>query len=342
MATIRDVAKKAGVSPSTVSRILTGVVPVSEDTRVKVLSALSELNYVVTTHQPPVAGLCVGIILPKNSAQNISGHPAFYSATTTFVAEMEKHQIENTLVLLDDHVQDIEAVFANRLGGYFILGTSEEQEDVLLPFLKSKKIPYIILNRWIDDGVTNFVNVDDTMAAFNATRYLLQLGHRHVAFIGGNRNFRNSKLRIQGYASALNEAGLSVNQACILQGEYTEDYGYKVADELLRLDPRPTFALCSSDMIAVGLQRRLRELGFKLPQDFAMVGWGDFMIASYVRPTLSTIKVPNAEMGTQAAQALLNLIKNPSVVGMQVLMDAPLIVRESSLVPGTKLIPPNP
>lgn len=330
MATVRDVAKAAGVSAATVSRVINGNVAVNEKTRARVLNAMSELNFTAAAPKPGLKTRNVGIIIPAHSASNLSGHPAFYSAITMFVEELKKNGAENTLLLLDDrHLNNIEELFANRLDGYFILGTSEEQEDVLLPYLKNESIPYMILNRWVNEKYTNYVNVNDVVAAYNAAKWLIGLGHTKIAFINGNKNFRNSKLRTQGFTLALQESGLEIPDSYVLQGEYSEEYGYLVGETVYKMKDRPTAALFSSDMIAVGFQRRMREYGVRLPEEFAMVGWGNFNISAYVRPALTTVNVPNADMGGQAALALINMIKNPGVLRTQILMDAPLIIRES-------------
>ncbi len=330
VANIRDVAKIAGVSASTVSRVLNGTAPVNDRTRSRVLRAMSELNYSLSEHKEEKKKWSIGIIIPKRSASNMPGHPAFYSATTAFIEVLEKNHAENTLVLLDEgHLKNIEDLFSSHLDGYFILGTSAEEEDILLPFLKAKKAPYIILNRWVNEKYTCYVNVDDVVASYRATKWLIDLGHKKIAFIGGDKNFRHSKLRLHGYTMAMEESGLSVLEKYIFQGEYNEDYGYTAGKELFHLKDRPTAGFFTSDMIAIGAQCSLRELGMALPQEFAMVSWGNFNIASYVRPALTTVNIPHAEMGIQAANALLNLLNHPSVARVQILMEADLVIRDS-------------
>lgn len=331
MANIREVAQKAGVSPSTVSRVLNGNAPVNEQTRTLVLEAVRELEYDADKKRKSRA-FHVAIILPKRSANNLTAHPAFYTAISSFLEVLRSKNVDNTLLLLDgDHIErDIVDFFSNPLDGYFILGTSEEEENALIPYLKNKNIAYIILNRWVSEKYMNYVNVDDVNVAHNAVEWLIQNGHQKIAFVGGNANFRNSKLRIHGYTMAMEENALPIPPEYILQGVYSEEYGYSIADVVWNSPQRPTAALCSSDTIAIGLMRRLEELGAKLPDDFSIIGWGNFTVASrYVRPALTSVGVPNAEMGRQAAEALLNLLNNPSVARIQILMDAPLIIRDS-------------
>ncbi|MCK9286069.1 MAG: LacI family transcriptional regulator [Sphaerochaetaceae bacterium] len=332
MANIRDVAMRAGVSPSTVSRIITGATGVSREKKDRVFKAIAELNYQVHRPSSEVSSVTedIGIIIPKDAGIDLAGHPAFSSAISAFEKEMKRQGKTTTLILLSDYtLKHFSKIIKNKYAAYFILGTNEEQEDEILPFFKETQIPYMILNRWVNERAINYVNVDDAMAAQQGTEYLLHRGHSKIAFIGGNKNFRNSKLRIKGYEQAMENAGISITQEYILQGEYSEAFGYSIGEQIISLNPRPTAALVSSDMIAIGLQRKLRELRFSLPKDFSMVGWGDFTVASYVTPPLTTIGVPTSEMGTQAAIAITNMLKHPHVMGVQILMNAPLIIRKS-------------
>jgi len=208
-------------------------------------------------------------------------------------------------------------------------GLSSDQEDKILGFMKKNHIPYIILNRWVNDKFTNYINVDDTLAAYNATLYLISNGHRKIAFVGGNENFRNSKLRVKGYTQALEDNGIIVRDEYIRQGYYTERYGYQMADDLMELEDKPTAVLFSSDMIAIGFLNHIRELGLNVPNDFSIIGWGDFPASSYVTPPLTTIHIPNAELGAQAAKMLINLMDTKDLMLFQALMDANLTVRQS-------------
>lgn len=335
MANIRDVAKIAGVSPSTVSRVLSGSARVSEQKRNRVYQAVAELQYDMKQTQyrgSNKSSSKIGIIMQKHAAIDLAGHPAFSTAISSFEKEVHLQNRRSELIMLDEMLyKNFSILDEQEVAAYFILGTNEEQEDILLPYLKSKHLPYIILNRWVSDKSINYVNIDDAVAAQQATEYLIALQHRRIAFIGGNKNFRNSKLRIAGFEAAMQQAGLEVDSHYILQGDYSELYGYEVGDELVSMQERPTAALVSSDIIAAGLQRKLRERGVKLPHDFSMVGWGDFTIASYVTPALTTIRMPTSEMGTQAAIALDNMIRYPDVIGTHIVMRAPLIIRDSCI-----------
>lgn len=198
---IREVAKFAGVSPSTVSRVLTGSANVSEEKRKLVFSALDELDYVYH-RQAQVAfdrdRARIGIIIPKNTWLDLNDHPAFATAINSFERELTNLNWVAELILLDDSSEQITTILYNtQIVAFFILGTSEEQENMLLPLLNERGIPYILHNRWVSEITTNYVNMDDASAAESAIEYLFNLNHQEIAFIGGNSNHRNSNFGLK-------------------------------------------------------------------------------------------------------------------------------------------------
>ncbi|MGI6691811.1 MAG: LacI family DNA-binding transcriptional regulator [Christensenellales bacterium] len=338
-ATVRDVARKAGVSASTVSRVLSGVSPVRDETRARVLEAVSALRYKyrpvrsnkdAANISPWVEKESIGILLPRSSGNDFPGHPTIYSIITAFVDELRNAGIGNSILLIDpDHLDHVETLFTPRYNGYLMIGTSAGEEDKLIPYMISHGIHHVIVNRWMNEKYMNYVNIDDVTASEEAVSYLVSLGHQRIVFIGGDCKLRNTSLRLIGYRKAMDDAGLTVPDEWIMTGEYSEEYGYKVADKLLALSPVPTAAFFCSDMIAIGFQRRCQELGVRLPEQLSMIGYGNVSLSSYMRPALTTVEIPVEAMGRQSALALLNLIRTPSVARVQILLRAPLLLRQS-------------
>jgi DNA-binding LacI/PurR family transcriptional regulator len=329
MANIREVAQAADVSPSTVSRVLRGTVPVSEEVRQRVIKAAARLHY-KQPESPRSGDYHIGIIVPRSSAEDLPGHATLYGVITWFVAELDKRKVHNSMVVIDDtQLKNIETFFTKKLNGYLVAGTSQEQEDVLMPFLNTLQCPWVIVNRRLDDPQVNSVVIDDIQASITATRHLISLKHRRIAFVGGDENFRNSKLRLAGFKTACKEAGIFPPPEYIIQGKYTAISGYEAAAKLFALKSPPTAAFFTSDVLAIGCQQALQERNIAMPGAFAMVGFGDIPLSSYVSPKLTTIRMPTEEMGQQSALILLNLIQNPLVAFMQITVNSPLIIRES-------------
>jgi DNA-binding LacI/PurR family transcriptional regulator len=328
MANIREVAKEANVSPSTVSRVLRGNVPVSKATRERIQQAVDKLRY--NQQKQDVNGLQIGIILSSISASDIPNHPTLYSIITRFIEEMNKKSIQNTILVLEDaNPSNIEKLLHSRMDGYLVLGMSQEQEDALIYRLILQSIPYVVVNRWMNEKNINHVNIDDVAASISATNHLISLKHRKIAFVGGDENFRNTRLRLKGFRTSCENAGIVIPDTYIFQGKYTEASGYEAAKLLLGLEDPPTAAFFSSDILAIGFLRALREKGIATPQDFSLIGFGDINIAQYSSPPLTTISIPVDEMGYQAAQVIINLINHPKVSVIQILLKASLVIRDS-------------
>jgi LacI family transcriptional regulator len=329
MPNIREVAKAAEVSPSTVSRVLRGTVPVNDETRQRVIRAVERLKY---RENELVQRAChVGIVVPHFSADDLPNHPTIYDIITQFISEMDKRQVRNSMIVIDDiNSSNIENFFREKLNGYFIIGTNQEQEDALLPFFEQRGNPSMLLNRWVQDRQVNYVNIDDTKASTMATEHLIALGHRKIAFVGGDQNFRNTQLRFLGFKKACAAAGIDVPPHYIFQKNYSELSGYEAAVNIMSVkEKKPTAVFCCSDTLAIGFQRFLKEIGIKLPEEFAMIGYGDTPLSRYVSPQLTSVQMPTEEMGRQSAWALLNLIQNPLVTSTHILMKAELVIRES-------------
>ena len=170
-------------------------------------------------------------------------------------------------------------------------------------------------------------------------RHLASLGHRRIAFIAGPDNNRDAVLRQQGFHSALRELGLEPMPGLEVRGKFTESSGYEAARELLSRTPRPTAVFAANDCMAVGALSALREVGLRVPQDIAVVGFDDIASSSYLSPRLTTVRVEAERLGERAVQLLLASMQNPANgPPRHEILPATLVVRESS---GTSIAPGN-
>ena len=188
------------------------------------------------------------------------------------------------------------------------------------------------VNRRLEDKRVSYVNIDDYAAAFHATEYLIRLGHRRIGLINGDESLRNSILRRDGYLGAMKKHGLEIRPEWMLAGEYTEDFGKHAAKHIAELDEdmRPEAVFTTSDVLALGLQKALLKLGFRLPEQLSVIGFGDVELASYINPPLTTVRIPAREMGIQAANAVNYLIQSPSIQNIKIVMKSELCVRKST------------
>lgn len=330
-ATMREIAQVAGVSLSTVFRVLNSDVPVSPTTRAKVIAAQQILQNKKAAHAANASvRYSVGIVMPTYSAEDLSAHPSMFTIITSFVEELSMHAIANTTIVYDEHQMSPQDLLALPKDGYLIIGTSEDQERSIVPVLSDAGIPCVLINRHANISHVGSVHIDDMAATTDATEHLISLGHRNIAFIGGNKNFQNTKRRLLGYQMALEKHGIPLRSCNIFFGEYSELSGYQKGKELLALPERPTAGIFASDPLAIGCMRYLSENGLRLPDDFAVIGFGNIDAAQYVTPTLSTVSQPSRETGIVAANVLAQMMEKPIICSQQVRLKTDLVLRDSS------------
>ena len=320
-ATIRAIAKAA----STVFRVLNSGASVSPNTRAKVIAAQQILqNKKAITPAKESSRFSVGIIMPAHSAADLAGHPSLFTIITSFVEALSSRSVSNTTIIFDEKTMSPQSLIASPKDGYLIIGTSEEQERTLL---SEAGLPSLLINRQAKDLHTSSVNVDDTAATMDATEHLISLGHQNIAFIGGNKNFQNTKHRLLGYQIAMERHNLPLENDHILFGEFSEFSGYQQGKTILNMLHRPTAAICASDPLAIGCMRALTEGGLRLPDDFAVIGFGNIEASKYVTPSLSTVSQPSQEMGAIAAATLIQMLENPIILSQKVRLKTNLVLR---------------
>lgn len=336
--TVREIAKVSGVSVSTVSRALNGSVPVNPTTRAKVMSALQTLEQ-ANIQSTETSNYTIGIIIPQNPAGNLSGHPSLLTIITNFVEYLTEHGVSNTTLIYDESSINTDLLFKDKLDGYLIIGTSEKQENFILQELSSRQIPSILINRYTNFPYTGSISFEELNISVEAVDYLIQLGHQNIVFVGGNNDFQNTKRRLSGYRQALSGADLPIREDYIFLGEYSEFYGYEIGAKLLSLTPRPTAGFFASDTLAIGCMRYMLKHGIRLPEDFAVIGFGNIAACEQISPSLTTISQPDTELGTIAAITLLQMIKMPIISAQQISLKTSLVIRESSGAPLANDIP---
>jgi len=193
--------------------------------------------------------------------------------------------------------------------------------------LLDRGVKVLAINRYNGSRRIVSVNPDNRYGAYSAAKHLLKLGHRRFAFLAGPTDNFDAVERQRGVEQALREAKLAQTTLEVLEGEFLEDSGYERAHELIRKKHLPTAVLCASDLAAIGLMRAFFEEGVAVPNDVSVVGFGDFRLAGYTTPALTTVRLPLVDLGACAAEALSNLYRGIRTESRK--LDCPLIFRES-------------
>jgi len=328
--TIRDVARKAGVSPITASRTFSGTHPVAEETRRKVLEAAEELGYVpdllaraLVHKQSPMIGVVVLEL----------ANPFFVPIidATQAVAQQKDH-----LVIINQSERKLDLEQASlyqlrqmRVAGVLVTPASTELEH--LQRLEAGGTPVVVVARRWDDG--DYVTVDDFAGGHMAGEHLIRLGHRRISCVAHDEPHNTAvQDRVQGFQHALREAGCPFSPQCTIHTETLRMAdAIRAADSFLALSERPTAVFVTADRLAIGFVHQLRERGLRVPGDVAVVSYDDIRYAEFLEVPLTTIALPKHDMGQQAAQILFERIEagDAGTARRQVLLEPKLIVRES-------------
>lgn len=332
MPTIFDVAEKAGVSKSTVSRVLNGG-PASPATRRAVLKAVESLGY-----RPNVAarGLVtkrsqtVGFVLTDAAdpyySQVIRGVDAaltekgynFILCSTRWDNQRELSYVR----LLSEH----------RVDGLIILsGQTTANDHALFSLSQEAKRPIVVLDRSLPDADFDTVGVDDFQAAAGVVEHLAQLGHTRIAHVTGPLNYHSGVRRLKGYQTTVVRLGLESDERFIVPGNFTKEGGYEAAMRLFSLSPRPTAIFAANDVSALGVWQAARAMGIRIPEELALVGFDDIELLALADIPLTTVRQPRYSYGYLGAQMLLERIasKDPAKPRQHVILPTELVVRGS-------------
>ena len=309
--TILDIAARAGVSVSTVSRVLNKTVPVARAKREAVLGAVEVLGYrpnVVAQELARGRSLAVGVLpqgiwnpfysrLLKGVEQGLRGtafHPVYASGEQPV-----------------EEAQAFEMLLANRVEAIILMGGQIADEKLVL---LSQRLPIVAIGRNVQGLEHRCVRVENVEGGYNATRHLIDLGHRRIVHITGLSWHADAVARRQGYERALAEAGLPVDPTLVVEGDWEEQSGLTAVERLLAAKTRFTAIFCGNDQIAFGAALGLFRAGLQVGRDVSIVGFDDQPSAAFSCPPLTTMRQPAVEMGMAAARAIVEELRGRGFV----------------------------
>lgn len=323
---MRDVARAAGVSLATVSYVVNrGPKPVGEATRNRVMAAMHRVGYQAGRRgRVRTRSLTIGAIVPD--ANN-----SFFSQAMTGAESVlsESGHIIVTASSNDDRERELTALAAltrARVDGLILTPTGDLPRAV--EQLSSRGVPVVLMDR--DGGATdlNRVVMDNYGSAFQATRLLIESGHRRIALVNGVERISTARERLRGYRAALAKAGLAFDEKYVRLGPFTFEHGRQSTLDLLSVTPRPDAIFSSSVILTTGVLWSLRARRVRWPEEIAVVGFGDAAWASLVTPSLTVVEQPARQLGEVAARLLLSA-HNGAAQGQQLVLESHLVLRES-------------
>ncbi|CAB9495993.1 LacI family DNA-binding transcriptional regulator [Alteromonas macleodii] len=329
MPTIYQVAERAGVSLSTVSRVLNGKASVNKVLRERVEKAVEELNYRPNSVARSLANSrtdSIGVLVPELNAPFFGD---LMQAVESTLRAADKHVIitvgRNCLETEKDAVEFLISRNCDAL-----IMHAEALSDEYLLELNQSKLPIALVNRQVEGLSEACTTLDNEKGGYLATRHLLELGHKNIAYISGPIEKRDAKLRLEGHNRALSEAGLLVNSELVFEGNYTEEDGKLGLLELMARDQPFTALVCANDWMASGAISCARDLGMSLPHDLSIVGFDDVVFAHHVFPRLTTVSNPVANMAEMSAKYILNKVYGQAN-DVKLSFEPTLILRESTM-----------
>ncbi|WP_256760369.1 LacI family DNA-binding transcriptional regulator [Cohnella sp. WQ 127256] len=326
---IHDVAKAAGVSVATVSKVLNGYTTVNANTKERVLQIVKELQFYPNSAARSLVGrrsMTIGIFLTTGLA-----HPFF----TQILSGMEQalKSLGYDLIYLAQMSRAKEYSFVHHchsrnVEGVVVFGF--QQEEMSFDELIESGIPTLFIDLDIKKGRAGYISSDNHEAVERAIRYLIDLNHHRISFLSGNKDSYANRQRLEGYRSGLAEAEIPYREDYVSEGDFTREMGYQAMNKLLALAEPPTAVVCCSDMSAVGAMEAIQDAGLSVPEDISLIGFDDIEIASNIRPALTTTRQDMITIGRRSIELLDELIKDKELPPPEVIIPTELIIRKST------------
>ncbi|MBY8913784.1 LacI family transcriptional regulator [Bacillus sp. YC2] len=327
MVTIKDIAKLANVSHTTVSRALNGSPYIKEHTKKKILKLAAQLNYTPNVNAKSLAmqkSHTIGLFF--TSITNGTSH-SFFSDTIKGVNRVISEEY-NLFVRGIDDLKSYDTINPMRYDGIILMSQSDTDNSFIY-HIREKNIPLVVLNRDIDDrSITNILS-NDKEGSMQAVDCLIENGHRDIAIIEGKEGFKSSQQRKEGYLSSLIRHHVPIKQEYSVKGRYDMESGYQAMEKLMSLQSPPSAVFCSNDDMAIGAMNAIFAIGMQVPKDISIIGFDDIGISQYMTPRLSTVKRPVENISKLGAEKILALIADPSMAAEKIYENTEVMIRDS-------------
>ena len=330
--TLKDVAELAGVTPATVSYVLSGKRPISEETKARVKDAIEKLDYVPDLNARSLSmrdSKLIGVVVPQTEpGERLMFQNSFYSEALGSIEYYARQRGYHILISATDANESYLTLAKQRnLDGIIVIGM---YPDEFYHQMKKTQIPIVLIDSYCNDHYYHNIRIDDAYGSYLAAKYLLDMGHEDVAFfVGQIKENGVMKKRLLGYRQALEEFDLPYRKNYVFEGQIDYESGIALSGKLLDAGLPVTGIVCAADILAIGAMKGLYEAGKRVPEDFSIVGFDDLEISRYLTPGLTTVKQQISLKGQKAVELLLKHIEDPNLTKQEEVLPLELIERGS-------------
>ncbi len=325
--TINDIARLAGVSRTTVSRVLNHKTDINADTLKRIQTVIDTHDYRPSSLAKAVKLNCssaVGVVIPYCTDDILSN--LYYLEILRGISFEARNRGYYMLLIYSRQSEDFFTAYKEkRVDGLIIVSPNKDDRAVFM-MLDEQKIPYAATAKTPEPGSHPFVDVDNEQGIQMAVEHLAGLGHQKIAFINVSSFLMSYEDRLSGYKKALLAHGLNCRSDFIADGDSSIQGGFAAAEKLVGLEDRPTAFVCGNDMMAIGVIRFLKSKQFRIPEDFAVIGYDDIPLAQELDPPLTTIRQPTFAKGVHACRMLIDAIADHGC-GSEVILPVELVIR---------------
>ena len=330
--TLKDVAQRAGVTPATVSYALSGKRPISEETKRRVMDAIAELDYVPDLNARGLSmrdSKLIGVVVPQTEpGDRLMFQNSFYSEVLGSIEYYARQQGYHILISATDANESYLTLAKKRnLDGIIVIGM---YPDDFYQQMKKTQIPIVLIDSYCNDHYYHNIRIDDAYGSYLATRYMLENGHKNIAFFSGQLKENGvMKKRLLGYQQALQEFEVPYRKEYVFEGQIDYSSGIALSDQLLKSGLPATGIVAAADILAIGAVKGLFEAGKNVPSDYSIIGFDDAEISQYMTPGLTTIRQQISLKGQKAVELLLKHIEDPALPKQEEILPLQLVVRGS-------------
>lgn len=333
--TIKDVAKRAGVSPSTVSRVISNSSKISGKTKEKVRKVMEEMNYHINQNARNLvqqSTQTIGIVMKRSAKESF--HDPFFPEVLRGISAW-CHRQDYSISLTTGESEEaifqevVKMVQRKKVDG--IIVSYSKKEDRVVPYLLEHNFPFVVIGKPLGLGESvTYVDNDNVQAARDATEFLIGKGHEDIAYIGGSLQFEVEKYRLQGFKEAILLNGLGASDDYLHHPEAPE-FIKDAVKKLMQLKTPPTAIVAIDDLTALNILLGLRENRVRVPEDVSIIGFNNTMISAFSYPSLTSIDTQVYQLGYEAAKCVIEEIKHPSQYKKNIIIPTVLVERESTM-----------